>query len=179
MVAQCRTPKYNPWVGTIPQRREWQPTPVFLPGESHGQRSLVGYRPGGCKESDMTKWLTLALFRHSWYLKLVWMGFFPQDSKHMALLSCEYRHVREKGPSLPVIGWQVPQDSLSTCLLIVGLNPALCAGFPRLGRTAGSSPLCQSQQQEPGRRPLCQAQASRHHGWLLWSTTRGRKTLSS
>ena len=34
---------------------KWQPTPVFLPGEPHGQRSLVGYRPWGCKESDMTE----------------------------------------------------------------------------------------------------------------------------
>ena len=44
-----------PWVGKIPWRREWQPTPVFLPGESHGQRSLVGYSPWGCKESDTTE----------------------------------------------------------------------------------------------------------------------------
>ena len=36
---------FNPWVRKIPQRRAWQPTPVFLPGESHGQRSLVGYSP--------------------------------------------------------------------------------------------------------------------------------------
>ena len=38
----------------IPCRRAWQPTPVFLPGESHGQRNLVGYSPWGRKESDMT-----------------------------------------------------------------------------------------------------------------------------
>ena len=36
-------PWFDPYVGKIPWRREWQPTPVFLPGESHGQRSLVGY----------------------------------------------------------------------------------------------------------------------------------------
>ena len=35
------------WVGKIPWRREWQPTPVFLPGEFHGKRSLVGYSPWG------------------------------------------------------------------------------------------------------------------------------------
>ena len=40
-------------------RREWQPTPVFLPGEFHGQRSLVNYSPWDCKESDTTEWLTL------------------------------------------------------------------------------------------------------------------------
>ena len=46
---------FNPWVGKILWRRKWQPTPVFLPGESHGQRSLVGYSPWGCKESDRTE----------------------------------------------------------------------------------------------------------------------------
>ena len=40
-------------VRKIPWRREWQATPVFFPGESHGQRSLVGYSPWGHKESDM------------------------------------------------------------------------------------------------------------------------------
>ena len=37
----------SPWVGKIPWRREWLPTPVFLPGEFHGQRNLVGYSPWG------------------------------------------------------------------------------------------------------------------------------------
>ena len=41
--------------------KEWQHTPVFLPGESHGQRSLVGYRLWGCKESDTTEEVTLSL----------------------------------------------------------------------------------------------------------------------
>ena len=45
-------------VGKMPWRREWQPTPVLLPGESHGQKSLVGYSPCGRKESDMTEQLT-------------------------------------------------------------------------------------------------------------------------
>ena len=52
---QCRRhkrPGFDPSVGKIPWRRKWQPTPVFLPGESHGQRSLAGYSPWGCKESD-------------------------------------------------------------------------------------------------------------------------------
>ena len=40
-------------VEKIPLRRAWKPTPEFLPGESHGQRRLVGCRPWGCKESDM------------------------------------------------------------------------------------------------------------------------------
>ena len=47
--------KFSPWVGKIPWRRAWQPTPVFLPGESHGQRRLAGYNPWGHKSLDMTK----------------------------------------------------------------------------------------------------------------------------
>ena len=39
--------RFDPWVGKIPQRREWQHTPVFLSGEIHGQRSLAGYSPWG------------------------------------------------------------------------------------------------------------------------------------
>ena len=50
---------FDPWVRKIPWRREWQPTPVFLPGEFHGQRSLVGYSPWDWKESDTTEQLTL------------------------------------------------------------------------------------------------------------------------
>ena len=48
----------DPWVQKIPWRKEWQPTPVFLPGESHGQRSLAGYSPWGHKVT------------HSLYLRL-------------------------------------------------------------------------------------------------------------
>ena len=48
-------PGFNPWVGKISWRRQWHPTPVFLPGKSHGQRSLVEYNPWGRKESDRTE----------------------------------------------------------------------------------------------------------------------------
>ena len=48
--SQCRRCRFDPWLGKIPWRWEWQPTPVFLPGESHEQRSLVGYSPWGHKE---------------------------------------------------------------------------------------------------------------------------------
>jgi len=43
------------WVRKIPWRMKWQPTPVFLPGESHGQRNLAGYSPRGCKELNTTE----------------------------------------------------------------------------------------------------------------------------
>ena len=58
---QCRRPRFNPWVRKIPWRREWQLTPVFLPREFRGKRSLAGYSLWGCKESDMTERLTLSL----------------------------------------------------------------------------------------------------------------------
>ena len=45
---------FNLWVRKILWRRKWPPTPVFLPGKSHGQRSLMGYSPWGCKELDTT-----------------------------------------------------------------------------------------------------------------------------
>ena len=46
---RCRRHGFDPWVGKIPWHRKWQPTPVFLPGEFHGQKSLVGYSPQGRK----------------------------------------------------------------------------------------------------------------------------------
>ena len=55
---QCRRLRgheFDLWVRKIPWRRKWQLTPVFLPGKSHGQRSLVGYDPWGHKESDVTE----------------------------------------------------------------------------------------------------------------------------
>ena len=52
---RCKRQGFDFWVGKIPWRRKWQPTPVFLPGESHGQRSLAGYSPWG--------WPRV---RHSW-----------------------------------------------------------------------------------------------------------------
>ena len=58
----CKRPGFDSWVGEIPWRREWQLTPVFLPGKSQGQRSPVGYSPGGHKELDMAE------HTHNWAL---------------------------------------------------------------------------------------------------------------
>ena len=55
---QCRRRErcgFCPWIKKVPWRREWQPTPISLLGESHGQRSLAGYSPWGCKELDMSE----------------------------------------------------------------------------------------------------------------------------
>ena len=60
-ICQCRRYKrlrIDPWVGKIPCRRARQPTPVFLPGESNRQRSLVGYSPWRCKSRTWLKWLS-------------------------------------------------------------------------------------------------------------------------
>ena len=49
---------FDPWVGRIPWRRKWQPTPVFLLGKSHGQKSVASYSSQGLKESDTTEGLS-------------------------------------------------------------------------------------------------------------------------
>ena len=49
---RCRRRGFNLWIRKIPWSKKWQPALVFLPGKFHGQRSLVGYSPWGCKESD-------------------------------------------------------------------------------------------------------------------------------
>ena len=49
---QCKRHRFNPWVRKIPWRRAWHPTPVFMPGESHGQRSLVSYTLWGRTQTE-------------------------------------------------------------------------------------------------------------------------------
>ena len=57
---QCRRPGFDPWIGKMSWRREWQSTLVFLPGEPCGQRSLVGYSSWSLKELDMTEGLSMS-----------------------------------------------------------------------------------------------------------------------
>ena len=71
---QCRRHKrckFNPGVGMIPWRRAWQPTPGFLPGESHGQRSLVSYSPQRVRHdwSDLAH--TQLKLQNSWFLWVI------------------------------------------------------------------------------------------------------------
>ena len=73
---QCRRHGFDPWVGKIPWRRKWQPTPVFLTGKFLGQRKLVGCSPWGWKESDMseqlstpTSWALLKICCHIKYYR--------------------------------------------------------------------------------------------------------------
>ena len=53
-----RRPGFDPWAGEDPLEKDMATTPIFLPGESHGQKSLVGYSPGGCKEVDTMEQLS-------------------------------------------------------------------------------------------------------------------------
>ena len=62
---------FDPRVGKIPWRSKWQPTLIFLPGKSHGQRNLVGFSPWGCKESDMTEWACMHALMHNIYIYIV------------------------------------------------------------------------------------------------------------
>ena len=65
---QCRRRrrcKFSPWIGKIPWSRKWQPTPIFLLWESHGQRNLAVYSPWGRKDSDMTEWLSAHSHTHT------------------------------------------------------------------------------------------------------------------
>ena len=59
-------PGSNPWLGKVPRRRKGQPTPLFLPGKSHGEKSVAG--SWGCKELDKTEWLTVSVFK--WTFKV-------------------------------------------------------------------------------------------------------------
>ena len=59
--AKCIRPRFGPWIRKIPWRREWLPSPVYLPGEFHGQRRLESYSPWGRRESDPIERLTLSL----------------------------------------------------------------------------------------------------------------------
>ena len=64
---QCNRCRFDPWVGKIPWRKKWQPTPEFLSGESHGLRSLAGYSPQGCRVGH--NWAHMyTYFLHIWQI---------------------------------------------------------------------------------------------------------------
>ena len=73
---------FDHWVGKIPWSRKWQPTPVFLPGESHGQRSLAGYSPWGCKESDTTGHTSICIC----FKRRNWLQRYGRTGKHQGNL---------------------------------------------------------------------------------------------
>ena len=92
---KCRRCGLNPWAGKTPWNRERQPTAAFLPGEPHGQRSLLGYNPLGCQESGMTERLST----HAWF---PW-GLFTLHWQEVLSLSTYCSCSVSQGPR---IGWQ-------------------------------------------------------------------------
>ena len=121
---QCRKHRrlgFNPWVGKIPWRRKWQPTPLFLPEKSLGQRNLAGYSPKGLKGSDTTEAAEQAhmcglnkrdLFSHNfWKLKVqdqntsivrFWWGLFWLSDGCLLTVS----HMAEKMSKLSGISYK-------------------------------------------------------------------------
>ena len=81
---QFRRPGFDPWIGKMPWRRVWQSTPVFLPGEFHGQRNLAGYSPQGRKEAATTE-MTWHTHRPSSFCLP------PLQSQHYTLGFCKGR----------------------------------------------------------------------------------------
>ena len=125
----------DPWVGKIPWRRKWKPTSVFLPGKSHGQRSLVGYSPWGHKELDTTEWLHFqSHFLSGWWMltKLIviisniliyiveWLFCIPEINVIWAtsLSLFTFMHRRRKWQPTPVFlpGESQGQGSLVGCV---------------------------------------------------------------
>ena len=131
---QCRGPGFDPWLGKIPWRRELLPTPVFSPGEFHGQRSLAGYTPWGCRVGhnwvtntftfpsvyifNITKILTvpeactiIILVSHSW--KFCWVNAGKGNSVVVLFSSDHFLHLLED-----------KQVSQRVVLLIIPINPS-------------------------------------------------------
>ena len=113
---------FNHWVGKIPRRREWQPTPLFWPGEFLGQRNLAGHSPRGCKTSDTTERLTLSYF----------IG---------TILVSNQLKLRQNLPS-----WDSPSDQCETVSILFSFLPMpysgiLCDHF-RLGQQNVDNPPC-------------------------------------
>ena len=85
---------FHPWVRKIHWRREWLSTPVFLPGKFQEQRSLAGYSPWSCKESDMTEQLTVSL--SLLYTDKIFYTHFPHSSQQSQQVYCNDIHLTNK-----------------------------------------------------------------------------------
>ena len=97
---QFRRCNFDPWVGKIPWRRQWQLTPVFFPGESHGQRSLVGYSSWGHKTWTQLKQLRKHTISSSGILSAS-VQFSSVQSLSCVRLCDSMQHARPPRPSPP------------------------------------------------------------------------------
>ena len=107
----CKTHGSHLWVGKISWRKKQQPTPVFLPGKSHGQRSLVGYSPWGHKESQM--WLSKST---TLYMKVVLGGTVVDNLPAMQDIQTHVFHPwiakfprRREWQPTPLLAWKIPR----------------------------------------------------------------------
>ena len=85
-----------------PLEKAWQPTPVFLPGESHGQRSLEGCSAWGCKESDTTEWLSLTCHLKEKFEIWLYLAIEKEMAAHSSVLICRIPWTEESGRLKPV-----------------------------------------------------------------------------
>ena len=93
LIRRLRRHKFHTWVGKIPWRKKWQPTPVFLLGQSHGQRSLEGYSPWGCR------------FRCDWAQHEFYLGK-PAMATHSSTLALKIPWMEEPTRLLQSRGWR-------------------------------------------------------------------------
>ena len=130
----CRRTGFNPWVGKIPWRREWQPTPLFLPEQFHGQRSLADPSPWGCKESDTIEQLTLTLSlpsRKARYSEICMLSHFNHVRLCVTLWTIAYQALLYMGFSRQEYWSGLPRSSTGA-LPDPGTEPpslALAGGF--------------------------------------------------
>ena len=103
---QCGRPRFNHWVRKISWRRKWQPSPVFLPGKSHGWGNLVGYSPWGRKESDMTEQLHLMKVK-------------GRSQKASLNLDLQKTNIMA---SSPITSWQIDGETMETVMGFIFLG---------------------------------------------------------
>ena len=121
---RCKRLSFSPCLGKIPQRRLWQPTPVFLPRESHGQRSLTGYSPQSYRETDMTE-ATQPMHTFLWEdMSLGRQGEFREShSLHLLLGKCLQLKIINS-PKWHIWGLQV-QNFRVQCISVIFLTSVL------------------------------------------------------
>ena len=87
-----RETRFDPWVGKIPWRRAWQPTPCFCLENPHGQRSLADYSPWGCKQSDTTERLSTAQFTSTIDLLQLLLRCIPQVLAQCVFIFMQFKY---------------------------------------------------------------------------------------
>ena len=109
--------RFNPWVRKIPWRKAWQPTPVFVPGESHRQRSLAVYSPWGHKESDRTEPLSTHTSKGPFVCKL------SSFQNYVIVVFVLVDFYAKKIPLCMSVFWEGTQVDchLKSCVALVGI----------------------------------------------------------